>query len=428
MRSRRHHLRLKEDLKRQEAFLDEAYRERERERVEFEAGLDDWDPIEDVLDGQRGNYIDLIRHILLMDEAVNNSNNMEIGQSTAASSNNTPQPLSTSIQAVAGKKSKKSKPTSKAAEVAPAPDKSAHDTRLQIRQRLSEGVEHSYSGGVRIAGTIENPHELYKKTAPIPDEEIDQLLYEIAEIKQLLFCRLLLSHAAVLPAALKASSMEEFLNDPDVSETDLRDLCLKLDDPGLQAIRDACADLSRGEEEALEEPDQRPEESVDTDSDEDFERRQRHYGLRGLRKDLDAWTPKREKAIEQKKNQPDSIPEQSEVLPRQNPSGIKPTMIDFGDIEDKGEFKSRKMRVKVCGRYIYNYPSENAVSRSGWFHFCIIAKDSDLNDAIRLCRHWDEFWELNILANFQYFPARNWTRWKGDPLRQMLLQLVSFSS
>lgn len=32
------------------------------------------------------------------------------------------------------------------------------------------------------------------------------------------------------------------------------------------------------------------------------------------------------------------------------------------------------------GRYIYNYPSERALNRGGWFHFCIVAKDSDLCD------------------------------------------------
>src|SRR5437016_615858 len=36
--------------------------------------------------------------------------------------------------------------------------------------------------------------------------------------------------------------------------------------------------------------------------------------------------------------------------------------------------------VSFSGRYIYNYPSERALNRGGWFHFCIIAKDSDLYD------------------------------------------------
>lgn len=99
--------------------------------------------------------------------------------------------------------------------------------------------------------------------------------------------------------------------------------------------------------------------------------------------------------------------------------------IDFGDNEEE-ETKSQKMRVKVCGRYIYNYPSEKAMNRGGWLHFCIIAKDSDLFDAIKLCRSWDEFFELNILAIFQFFPASNWLLWVGDRLRSQMLQLVRY--
>lgn len=99
-------------------------------------------------------------------------------------------------------------------------------------------------------------------------------------------------------------------------------------------------------------------------------------------------------------------------------------MIDFGIIDLAGEFQSRKMRVIVCGKAIYNYRSEKAVNRGGWLHFSILAKEKGLHKAIELCRHWDEFWELNTLAIFQYFPAANWLQWKGDQMRQQLLQMV----
>ena len=48
------------------------------------------------------------------------------------------------------------------------------------------------------------------------------------------------------------------------------------------------------------------------------------------------------------------------------------------DIDDPSTVKNEKMRVKVCGRYIYNYPSENRMTRGGWLQFCVVAKDSDL--------------------------------------------------
>lgn len=105
---------------------------------------------------------------------------------------------------------------------------------------------------------------------------------------------------------------------------------------------------------------------------------------------------------------------------------VETTLIDFGDADDQGNFTSRKIWVKICGKHIYNYPSEKAVSRAGWLHFCILAKDSNLYDAIYLCRRWEEFWELNILSIFGYFPSGKWSMWKGDLFRQNLLKIVSF--
>jgi hypothetical protein len=72
---------------------------------------------------------------------------------------------------------------------------------------------------------------------------------QVSDIKYLLFCRLLLGHATLLPAALRVNSVEEFLADDGVSTSALRDICLKMERPGLQEIRDACADLFRFDEE-----------------------------------------------------------------------------------------------------------------------------------------------------------------------------------
>jgi len=71
-----------------------------------------------------------------------------------------------------------------------------------------------------------------------------------------------------------------------------------------------------------------------------------------------------------------------------------------------------------------NFGAEDkAMNRGGWLHYCIIAKDSTLHDAIELCRHWDEFFELNILACWLYFPGAEWTTWVGNRYRQQMLQL-----
>ena len=255
---------------------------------------------------------------------------------------------------------------------------------------------------------------------------VDQRLHVIGDVNHILFCRLLLAHATVLPAAVKANNVEDFLNNKEVTETDLRDLAIKMDDPGLQEIRDACADLGRGEEEDDEDEGNSAEEDPEVNKlaikvrrTRVFEKMKRfHQKVTGQNQQLpETWAPEREKQNHHHKMLQQRFEDQS------NPEDKGKTWIDFGDINDEGNFRSKKLRIKVCGRYIYNYPSEKSISRGGWLQFCLIARDSDLHDAIKLCRHWDEFFDLNILANFQFFPAANWLRWKGDRLRQQLLQL-----
>ena len=31
------------------------------------------------------------------------------------------------------------------------------------------------------------------------------------------------------------------------------------------------------------------------------------------------------------------------------------TFVDFGDVDDQQQYSIKKIRVKVCGRFIYNY-------------------------------------------------------------------------
>ena len=419
-------LRAREDAKKSEAFLEEAY----KERMSEEEDDAHWDPIEDVIEDERGNYIDLIKHILLMTE--DTSGNQETPASDPTPKRNAEaEPLIDSNAPKPSKKAKKSeqKVLTNGSDQ-PILDKTAHDTASQVRRRLKEGVKLSYASGMHVAGTIDNPVELKDRTAPFPDEDIDELLQDMAEVKHLLFCRLVLAHATVLPAAVKANNVEEFLNNKEVTDTDLRDLAIKMDNPGLQEIRDACADLGRGEEEDDEDEGESAKDNLDVEElatkvrkTRVFEqmKRFRQKGIRQNQKLPESWTAEREKQTHYHKMLQQRFEDQS------NPEDKGKTWIDFGDIDDEGRFKSRKLRIKVCGRYIYNYPSEKAINRGGWLQFCLIAKDSDLHDAIKLCRHWDEFFDLNILANFQYFPAANWLRWKGDRLRQQLLQLVRSS-
>ena len=444
-------LRAKEDAKRQVEYLEQAYHERTSQHEVDEDNEEAWDPIEDVIEDQRGKYVELIQHFLWDEQEEQKATEAEGANDSATISSQPPHddvvgrlpsPLTTTSTESSSQKPQEKLPLTevqlKAESKQGSLDKAATtasftksksskskskkpknletveeirgqvklETKSEMRQRLSEGMEYEHGAGWVIQGSLENPTETMWKTVPIPDDEIDKLLVEIAEIKHLLFCRLVLAHAALLPAALRASSVEDFLQDPEVNESDLRDLCLKMDQPGLQELRDACADLGRNDED-------------DQDMDDDEEDQQTVPNSEGrptfprLAGSIPKnWVSKREKELRKHREQ---------TMELNNGAGL----VNFGSIDDEGQYKIKKIRVKVCGRYIYNYPSEKAMLRGGWLHFSIIAKGSSLFDAMTLCRNWDEFYELTILASFQYFPASNWATWVGDRKRQQMLQLVS---
>ena len=446
-------LRAKEDAKRQAEYLERAYHEMASQRGVDEDDEEAWDPIEDVIEDQRGNYVELIQHFLWdeqkkqkateaegegakdsatisskppHDDAVEPSSSPSTTAPTESSSQKPQEklplteaqskaeskqgPLDKPATTATVSKSKSSKNKSKKSKnsetVKEIPGQVKLETKSEMRQRLSEGMEYEHGGGWLIRGTLENPTETLWKTVPIPDDEIDKLLAEIAEIKQLLFCRLLLAHAALLPAALRASSVEDFLQDPEVSEPDLRDLCLKMEQPGLQELRDACADLGRNDEGGQDMDDHEEDQQIVTKSEG------RPMFPRFPGSIPRNWVSKREKELRKHREQ---------TMELNNGASF----VDFGSIDDEGQYQIKKIRIKVCGRYIYDYPSEKAMLRGGWLHFSIIAKESSLFDAMTLCRNWDEFYELTILASFQYFPASNWATWVGETKRQQMLQLVS---
>lgn len=383
VQSRVRELRAREDLKRQEAYLEEIH----KEALSQEEQEAEWDPIEDIIEDERGSYVDLLKHILFMTDSVNDGQESapkdatSVGTAEAGS-------LTKDLVPKAPSKSKKSKQKALAnsASQPDLPAKVSHDTGSQVHERLKIGVKIHYGKGIHVAGTIDNPIELKDKTAPFPDGEINDVLKDMAEIKHLLFCRLLLSYATVLPAAIQADSVEEFLNDSDVADKDLRDLALKMDNPGLQEIRDACADLGRGEEEE----DDGYEDGKNAKDKESIAARKKAgfigTGLKTRSGSAENWVPEREKWNKLATQELRKIFNKFGSKKNSGPDTGK-TLIDFGDVDDKGKIKSRKMRVKICGRYIYNYPSESAISRGGWLQFCRIAKDSQLHEAIRLCRH-----------------------------------------
>jgi hypothetical protein len=207
-----------------------------------------------------------------------------------------------------------------------------------MSKRLREGVTYNAGEGIKggmIAGTIENPIETNGKIPGMPKDEVNKILNEVAEIKLFLFCRLLLSQAAMLPAALRVETVEEFLSDPEVTAPDLRDLCLKLEQPSLQEIRDACADFFRGEENGGEE-NRGGEDDKEVDDNEYMKPWLRSKKALPLK-----WRSKQEQKVD------------AQNQPMQALADDSTTLVDFGEIDDGG-FKNQKIRVKVCGKTIWN--------------------------------------------------------------------------
>lgn len=378
-----------EDLKAQDDFLEEAYREQMSLTEDEDV---DWDPIEDVSEDERATYVEDINIFLMLKDEFPSSEKTPVCENTAKK----------------GKHQKLSATESR--------DRPDVETKSQMRKRLRDGTLYPQGASVLVRGTATNPIELANKTPSLPDDEIDVLLAEVSEIKHLLFCRLLLSHASLLQAAIRAESVEELLNDADVKDADLRDLCLKMENPGLQEVRDACADLLRNEEDM--EVGSRKERLQEAEADKNS-KNPRHIVRSDGRYDLRSWIPKATKKAQ-------TLDDSRKAHFGRTVGPTEVPDVDFGVVDDQAEYGGQRIRVKICGRYIYNYPSEKAMNRGGWLHFRIIAKDSDLSDTIKLCRKWDEFFELSILALYQYFPAANWLFWAADREQSQLVTLGFF--
>ncbi|KAK4148517.1 hypothetical protein C8A00DRAFT_19662 [Chaetomidium leptoderma] len=414
----------KEEKKRQEAYLDEAWKERVAAGPDTD-GDASWDPIEDLFEDDRGRYLDLIRNFLWMEAPPALAAEVAEDEEKAAAEAGGPPPAAGSTgeqpekvtvateepaaaqgvgeQAASGqaKKPRKRGGKKKSNKTGQSiPDIAKIESRDDIRKRLREGIEKDYShvNGPMIVGTAHNPAELLDRTAPVKDEDISELIADITEIKMLLFCRQIMSHSALLPAALRANSVGEFLSDPSLADSDLRDLCLRVEQPTLQALRDACADFARGDE-----PDDNDEEEQDGDKVD--LRPAADYIRQHLRYDDLA---------------PDFLIRALNSLYR----GPKPSQKQLLDaVSDDNGPENKKMKVRLCGRNIWNHASQGSMARAGWLHFSIMAKDCSFQEAIGLCRNWDEFFELNILALWQYFPASKWTGWSGSYLTEELTQL-----
>ena len=198
-----------------------------------------------------------------------------------------------------------------------------------------------------------------------------------------------------------------------------------MEKPSLNDIRDACADLVR--EDQSEEDDNSEEEKSNS---QEISKQQKNRFHRKTRPGEvpDVWVSKREREAGQremlrKQMQRGDTSASTDVAAEQSQQGG--AFIDFGEVDDEGQFKVKKIRIKICGRSIWNYPSEKSMKRGGWLQYSIVAKDSTLNDAMELCRSWDEFFELSIIALHGYFPSAQWNSSYRYKMDQQFVNLVS---
>lgn len=404
----------REEKKKQDAFLDQAYEERMRQDGEpLGESSEEWDPIEDILKGEREDLVALMYKLLWLEMSQQSGEPEpyehdagEVAQndsvptppqehhepSSADKENMDPNPASIGDNTVAlskaAKKRAKAKAKAKKAAEVPKDDSQenhesdgspkieVNETREELRDRLIRGIAAEEHGG-RLLRDINDSGEGKPFDMPgIRESEVDQLLDEVAEIKELLLCRLLLSQSNLLPIAIRARNLTEFFADAQLNLADLRDLCLRYEQPKLQEIRDACADFARGD----------GEESDDEEENEDDEQTAHELALQDKYK-KDAWRGRYQD--EKYRTRQEQANEQKAGKKRQVPSeDYEKVIVDFGEIDQEGNFQNRKVRVRVCGKSIWNYPSEKAVGRGGWRHFSIIAKGSRFQDAVTLCREY----------------------------------------
>ena len=177
--------RRRENNRKQELFLDEAYRARLAEE-----DVETWDPIQDERSSLRADYVDLIRHFLwLPAQEIPLPAEPEGVRDTTKNVAN--EELPSTGAAETGKKKKKKRPQPKpkangeSTSSQTQPDKQNIETVDQLRDRLGRGMHISdMPRGAYLVGTVENPtEELWNTTAPMAASEVDGLVDQMKEIK-----------------------------------------------------------------------------------------------------------------------------------------------------------------------------------------------------------------------------------------------------
>ncbi|KAF4615552.1 hypothetical protein G7Y89_g15309 [Cudoniella acicularis] len=220
------------------------------------------------------------------------------------------------------------------------------------------------------------------------------------------------------------TDVEEFLADKEVTASALRDLCLKMERPALQEIRDACADLFCLEE--VEDDDVPMSRTNEQDSKKAEVYDKRIFTPEPRKGALpDKWISRREEA--RAKHGP--LPSLEKMF-----GEVGSSLLDFGE-KDRDQFQNKKIRVKICGRNIWNYPSDKVVNRGGanWAEWGFIMYfESSSDDAMDMTARQQSGGRSSQYRRFHtVFEAQNFICVhikRDDPVSRRLVQYLSMQS
>lgn len=271
---------------------------------------------------------------------------------------------------------------------------------------------------------------------------------ESRDVKELLLLRLIAQKPHLLRVALNKQSVDEFLKDEEVKNTDLRDLALALANPTLKQLRNACADYWV-ERELFEEDEESTFDSDEEDDDTASVNTEESDDMPALQ-DVDDDTPEQPKPPKEKKAEPvqtdaelEAILEQAvggltfaDVANETNPEAAPETAAaadngntnadgsengedvggdadsafggsDGGDSAmsgDSGFGGETSNSVTICNTRIYNYAgsTKEPLPRKGWFQFVLMTGCTP-DQARSLCMTFKELKELELLMATNYF-------------------------
>ncbi|KJX92388.1 hypothetical protein TI39_contig5859g00010 [Zymoseptoria brevis] len=306
--SRLRRKRIKEGLRRQEASLEEAFKER-RDTSDQQDEEESWDPIEDEVETDRSKFVKMMMHLLWLNPPKETSAH---DVDTADAGDHTQQePVEAEFNGVANE--------SQTGASAPAKAMNRNQKKRAKKQAKAESAPANTSND----GTADDSARIEVNET---SEQVSNRLRDGAKFDWQENVRGDVL-AGVIMSCMVRDENEEVVNKPD-SEQD-------------------------------------EQEAYDMSIAEKSHRVPLWRGKKGARGE-DFWKTKHEKELEKRRR--DSI----EAPPR----------LDFGEIGDGNTRPGKRVRIKLCGKYIWNQASDRTVARRGWLQFAVIAHGTKFGEAI----------------------------------------------